>query len=61
MLIMGNNFVAESFKAECQKHGIKLIFGRPYNPLLFTRFSPSISKHNRYGRNRWLDPCRHNV
>ena len=56
MLIMGNNFVAESFKAECQKHGIKLIFGRPYSPPLFPRFSPSISKHNRHSCNRRPDP-----
>jgi putative transposase len=28
----GKQFVAKTFKAEAQKHGIKLIFGRPYNP-----------------------------
>ena len=28
----GKQFVAKVFKAEAQKHGIKLIFGRPYNP-----------------------------
>ena len=28
----GKQFVAKTFKAEAQKHGIKLIFGRPYHP-----------------------------
>jgi transposase InsO family protein len=28
----GKQFVSKVFKAEAQKHGIKLIFGRPYNP-----------------------------
>ena len=28
----GKQFVAKTFKVESQKHGIKLIFGRPYNP-----------------------------
>jgi len=28
----GKQFVAKTVKAEAQKHGIKLIFGRPYNP-----------------------------
>jgi len=29
---MENSFVSKVFKAEAQKHGVKLIFGRPYNP-----------------------------
>jgi transposase InsO family protein len=28
----GKQFVSKVFKAGVQKHGIKLIFGRPYNP-----------------------------
>ena len=28
----GKQFVSKLFKAEAQKHGIKLIFGRPYHP-----------------------------
>ena len=28
----GKQFVSKIFKAEAQKYGIKLIFGRPYNP-----------------------------
>jgi transposase InsO family protein len=28
----GKQFVAKTFKAEAHKHGIKLIFGRPFNP-----------------------------
>jgi len=28
----GKQFVSKIFKAEAQNHGIKLIFGRPYNP-----------------------------
>ena len=28
----GKQFVSKIFKTEAQKHGIKLIFGRPYNP-----------------------------
>jgi putative transposase len=28
----GKQFISKAFKAEAQKHGIKLIFGRPYNP-----------------------------
>lgn len=28
----GKQFVSKAFKSEAQKHGIKLIFGRPYNP-----------------------------
>ena len=28
----GKQFVAKVFKAEAKKQGIKLIFGRPYNP-----------------------------
>jgi transposase InsO family protein len=28
----GKQFVSKVFKAEAQKNGIKLIFGRPYNP-----------------------------
>lgn len=28
----GTQFIAKDFKAEAEKYGIKLIFGRPYNP-----------------------------
>lgn len=28
----GKQFIARLFKAEARKHGIKLIFGKPYNP-----------------------------
>jgi putative transposase len=28
----GKQFIAKDFKAEAKKHGIKLIFGRPYHP-----------------------------
>ncbi len=28
----GKQFVSKVFKAEAQKHGVKLIFGRPRNP-----------------------------
>jgi putative transposase len=28
----GKQFVSKIFKAETQKHDIKLIFGKPYNP-----------------------------
>lgn len=28
----GKQFIAKLFKQEAEKHGIKLIFGRPYNP-----------------------------
>jgi putative transposase len=28
----GTQFIAKDFKAEAKKHGIKLIFGRPYHP-----------------------------
>jgi transposase InsO family protein len=28
----GKQFVSKIFKTEAQKHDIKLIFGRPYNP-----------------------------
>ena len=28
----GKQFIARDFKAEAKKHGIKLIFGRPYHP-----------------------------
>lgn len=28
----GKQFIAKEFKAEANKHGIRLIFGRPYNP-----------------------------
>lgn len=28
----GKQFIAKDFKTEAQKHGIKLIYGKPYNP-----------------------------
>ncbi len=28
----GKQFVAKGFRAEAEKHGIRLVFGRPYNP-----------------------------
>jgi hypothetical protein len=31
-LDIGKQFIAKVFKAEAQKYGIKLVFGRPYNP-----------------------------
>ncbi|MEA3254478.1 MAG: DDE-type integrase/transposase/recombinase [Candidatus Altiarchaeota archaeon] len=28
----GKQFIAKDFKTEAQKHGIKLVYGKPYNP-----------------------------